>query len=176
MGFGCSSESSEESLGPFWLRPARHAVRRLPGTQLSPCRNIGQMQQLLSRTFPPPSGLHPGLYRPFHPQRRTARRVSGQPPWASALSDAYSRSGPNDGDANSRQSPPLAFRRFRRTSPRRDHLTYLPGLFRPGNAPELLTFRVLFLPEIRDPSPAPAPPLPFEPHRASSATPAASKA
>lgn len=39
MGFRCLTEYSENNLGPFWLRPTRHAVQRLPGTQFFSCHN-----------------------------------------------------------------------------------------------------------------------------------------
>jgi hypothetical protein len=43
--------------------------------------------------------------------------VSTQPSWASRLSSAPSFPSPLGGSANSRRSPPVAFRRFRRAGP-----------------------------------------------------------
>lgn len=137
VSFGFPSESSLTGVEPCRSGFSRPAVQRLPG--LSPVRiprNRVNDSAVPLVDFPASSGLDPRLHRPSGPIRRTgsgrgATSLDFSRPPALVAAEIL-----RDGLTRSRQSPPIAFLRFRRTGPQATS-NHLSGLFRPDNAPGL---------------------------------------
>lgn len=118
--------------------------------------------QLLSWACPPLQGVHPALCR--LPPAMIARRSCEQEahlPGLSSLSSAWQTRPYTTGLPTPVRAHPVHCYAFGGPTLARVASSALPGLFRPDSAPELLPFRALILPEIRDPSPDPILPCRF---------------
>jgi len=137
VSFGFPSESSLTGVEPCRSGFSRLAVRRLPGLSPVRCRESeSTIPRFLSWTFPPLQGLI-RVSTALLVQSGEPAWAAGQPPWTSLALQRLQR--PRSfatGITRSRQSPPLAFLRFRRTGPQATS-NHLSGLFRPDNAPGL---------------------------------------
>lgn len=149
---------------PFWLRFSRLVVRRLPGMFTnSTLRSRGSLMQLLSWACPPLQGTHPGqrclpsgcvTVKPSH-------RGKTHLPGLLSLSSAWPTRHQTTGLPKPVQARPVHCQAFGGPTLARVTSSTLPGLFRPDSTPELLPFRALILPEIRDPLPDPILPCRF---------------
>lgn len=162
-GVGAPYRVLESCVEPFWLRFSRRVVQRLPGMSTnSLLRSCGSLKQLLSWACPPLQGINPGLRcLSATATDKRSRKQKTHLPGLSSLSSAWPTRHQTTGLPSPVQARPVHCYAFGGPTLAWITSSTLSGLFRPDSTPELLPFRALILPEIRDPLPDPLLPCRF---------------